>query len=103
MYGSNVRFSSDGNYFAVYSERGRLDLNRPEDSLRFYHSQDVRAFLEHADNAEPPSPVWLVSLATDKEGPIITDWRRLADSSGEAFLGRMAGGNWRLGFADPLT
>src|SRR6266699_1684499 len=35
-----VRFSSDGNYFAVYGERGRLDLNRVEDSLRFYRSQD---------------------------------------------------------------
>ena len=27
-----VRASPDGNYFAVDTERGRLDLNRPEDS-----------------------------------------------------------------------
>ena len=33
---ANPRFSPDGEYFAVYSQRGRLDLNRPEYSLRFY-------------------------------------------------------------------
>src|ERR1700729_1555764 len=31
-----VRRSPDGNYFAVWSERGRTDVNQGEDSLRFY-------------------------------------------------------------------
>ena len=30
-----VRFSPDGNYIAVYTERGRLELNRVEGVLRF--------------------------------------------------------------------
>src|SRR5882757_9985732 len=30
-----VRVSPDGNYFAVDTVRGRLDMNRVEDSLRF--------------------------------------------------------------------
>ena len=34
-----VSFSPDGNYFAVWSERGRLDLNRVEDTLRFYRER----------------------------------------------------------------
>src|ERR1039458_4824619 len=55
-----VRFSPDGNYFAVYTERGRLDLNRPEDSLRFYRSQDVENFLEHPDELQSPSPIWII-------------------------------------------
>ena len=42
----NPRFSPDGKYFAVYSERGRLDLNRPEYALRFYRSEDVENFLK---------------------------------------------------------
>jgi dipeptidyl aminopeptidase/acylaminoacyl peptidase len=77
--------SPDGNYFAVWSERGRLDFNRVEDSLRFYRSQDVAGFLRQSDDSQPPSPVWIVNR-TDKEGPIINDWRWLPDSSGVAFL-----------------
>jgi dipeptidyl aminopeptidase/acylaminoacyl peptidase len=94
-----VLFSPDGNYLAVDSERGRLDLNRPEDSLRFYRVRDIEDFLEHADS-QPPSPVWVVTLSTDPEGPVITKWRWLADSSGVAFLERVEGGNQRLVLAD---
>jgi dipeptidyl aminopeptidase/acylaminoacyl peptidase len=94
-----VLFSPDGNYLAVDSERGRLDLNRPEDSLRFYRVRDIENFLEHADS-QPPSPVWVVTLSTDTEGPVIRKWRWLADSSGVAFLERVEGGNQRLVLAD---
>ncbi len=96
----NVRFSPDGRFFAVYSERGRRDVNRPEDSLRFYGSQDVQNFLKHSDESQPPSPVWVVDRSTNKEGPIIEDWRWLADSSGVAFLERTASGNRRLVVAE---
>src|SRR5208283_836713 len=41
-----LHFSPDGNYFAVWSERGRLHLNIVEDSLRFYRRQDVEDFLK---------------------------------------------------------
>jgi dipeptidyl aminopeptidase/acylaminoacyl peptidase len=94
-----VLFSPDGNYLAVDSERGRLDLNRPEDSLRFYRVRDIEDFLKHA-YSQPPSPVWVVTLSTDPEGPVITKWRWLADSSGVAFLERVEGGNQRLVLAD---
>jgi hypothetical protein len=82
---AKVLFSPDGNYFAVWSERGRISLNRVEDSLRFYRSQDVTDFLGHSADSQPPSPVWIVNRS-DKEGPIINDWRWLPDSSGVAFL-----------------
>src|SRR6266480_4569022 len=62
-----LQFSPDENYFAVYTERGRLDLNRVEDSMRFYRSQDVKNFLEHSDGSQLPSPVW-VTFSTDKTG-----------------------------------
>jgi len=45
--GPNVRFSPNGSYFAVYCERGNLDKNQVEDSLRFYRSQDIENFLAH--------------------------------------------------------
>lgn len=91
MDGANPRFSPDGKYFAVYSQRGRLDLNRPEYSLRFYRSTAVEDFLTHSGDSHPPIPIWDLSLATDKEGQIIHDWHWLADSSGVAFVQRVLG------------
>jgi dipeptidyl aminopeptidase/acylaminoacyl peptidase len=83
---TNPRFSPDGKYFAVYAERGRLDLNRPESSLKLYRSMEVANFLTHSENSQPPLPLWDISLSTSTEGPIIHDWRWLPDSSGVAFL-----------------
>jgi hypothetical protein len=99
-FGQPVRFSPDGNYFAIYSERGRLDLDRVEGSLRFYASQDVKIFLKHSNDAHPPSPVWVITLSTGKEGSVINDWRWLADSSGVAFLVRSSSGNQQLALVD---
>jgi len=65
-----VQLSPDNNYFAVYTERGRVDLNRVDDSLRFYRSQDVDDFLEHSVESLPPSPIWIVNRSA-KEGPVI--------------------------------
>lgn len=86
----SVEFSPDGEYFAVYSERGCLELNRVEDSLRFYRTQDVAHFLNHSNESQPPSPVWVLNRF-DKEGPIIRDWRWMPDSSGVTFLEGMVG------------
>ncbi len=94
-----VRVSPDGNYFAVDTERARLDLNRVEDSLRFYCAQDVEKFLTHSDESRPPSPVWVVNRS-EKRGAVIRAWRWLADSSGVAFLEPTAHGNQRLVLAD---
>lgn len=97
--GKAIRFSPDENFVAVWTERGRLDMNCVEDSLRFYRSQDVKDFLEHPDESRTPSPVWVVDRS-DKVGGNISSWRWLADSSGVAFLERTAGGNQRLVLAD---
>jgi dipeptidyl aminopeptidase/acylaminoacyl peptidase len=79
-----VHFSPDGKYFAVWTERGSVAHNRVEDSLRFYRTQDVEAFLK-GEHVQPPKPVWVVALA-DKRNPVIDQWRWLGDSSGVAFL-----------------
>jgi len=69
----NPHFSPDGKYFAVYGERGRLDLNRPESLLRFYRSVEVANFVKHSEKSQPPLPFWEIKVSTDKEGPIIPD------------------------------
>ena len=97
---SQVHFSPNGNYFAVWSERGRLDLNLVDDSLRFYRSKDVEDFLKRDDMSRRPAPLWVVNR-TGKEGPIICNWSWLRDSSGVAFL--EGEGDWsdkRLMLAD---
>src|SRR6266853_6747059 len=95
-----VRFSPNGRFFAVNTERGRLDISRPEGSLRIYRSDDVRNLLQHPKGATQPGPVWSFSRSTGPDGPIIQHWRWLADSSGIAFLEHGANGNDRLVFAD---
>ena len=97
---SEQRFSPDGRFLAVWSERGRLDLNRVQDSLRFYRSQDIANFLKHSNVSDPPSALWVITRATGRVGPIINDWCWLANSTGIAFLESMADGNKRLVLAD---
>ena len=98
-----VQFSPDRTYFAIFAEHGRLDLNRVEDSLRFYRSQGVERFLEHSSESEVPSPVWVVTRSY-KDGEdgfgIVKHWRWLPDSSGVIFLEAVAGGHQRLVIAD---
>src|SRR6185312_8849809 len=85
-------FSSDGRYFAVWSERGDLRLNRVEDSLRFYRTKDIEGFVREPEPRKAPLPAWVVQCS-DTEGAVINDWRWLPDSSGVVFLqgGRVAG------------
>ncbi len=95
-----ITFSPDGQYFAVVTMRGRLDLNRSESALRIFRMSEVRQFLLHPKSAHPPAPVWFITKATYKEGPIITHIRWAADSSGVAFLAKTATGIDQLFLAD---
>jgi hypothetical protein len=81
-----ISFSPDGTYFAFWTERGRVDLNCVEDSLWFYRSREIDAFLKQPSGSSPPSPVWVVHRS-DANGGSIGNWRWLADSSGVAFIG----------------
>jgi dipeptidyl aminopeptidase/acylaminoacyl peptidase len=98
---AEVLFSPDGEYFIVKTERGRLDINRVEDSVRFYQTHDVKYFLDHSEVSQP-SPVWTVAR-TSNEGSIIAGWRWLSDSSGIAFLEPSENGNHRIVLADLKT
>src|SRR3984957_13768335 len=96
-------FSPDGRYFVVDTTRGRLDLNKPEATLRVYRTEDVRQLLSHRGNGPEPLPVWTLSKSTYKDGPIISKTRWLADSSGIAFLAKTTTGNDQLFLADLKT
>jgi dipeptidyl aminopeptidase/acylaminoacyl peptidase len=95
-----LAFSPDGKYIAIDTERGRLDIDRVEDSLRFYRTEGIKNFLAGSDQFPPPSPVWIVTAPPQKEGSVINDWRWLPDSSGVAYLESSQEGYKRLMMAD---
>jgi hypothetical protein len=95
-----LQFSPDGQYLAALIERGRIDLNRPQDTLRIYRTQDVLNLLGQPNEAQPPEPLWEFDRSTDQDGPLITHWRWLGDSSAIAYLERGAHGGHRLMLAD---
>jgi dienelactone hydrolase len=97
---AKVTFSPDDRYFFVTSERGRLDLNRAESSIRVYRVRDVADFLAHPGTRSELAPLWTLSKSTYKSGPIISDVRWLADSSGVVFLAKTDSGNDQLFLAD---
>jgi hypothetical protein len=98
-----VTFSPDGRYFAVDTERGLLNKNRSESTLRVFRTKDVRQFLLDSKITSAPSPIWLISKSTYKDGPIITNIRWLKDSSGVAFLAKTISGTEQLLLADLRT
>lgn len=96
-------FSPDGRFFVVGSERGRLVLNRLESSLRIFRTEDIGHLLSRADTTGEPAPFWALTKFTHKTGPVVTNIRWLPDSSGVAFLAKIASGNDRLYIADIRT
>lgn len=89
-------FSPNGLYCVVLSERGRLDLNLPESSIRIYRTKDVEHFLSHSQTEREPSPFWTIRKSAYRDGPIITDLRWLKNSSAVAFLAKTVAGNDQL-------
>src|SRR5467141_3947293 len=83
--GGVIKYSPDGRYFAVVTERGRLDLNAPEDTIWVFRIEEVQRFVQHPEAGKAPTALSLAQLATDKDGPLIEHVRWLADSSGLAF------------------
>jgi dipeptidyl aminopeptidase/acylaminoacyl peptidase len=94
-----IVYSPDGEYAVVHTERGRLDLNRCESSLKIYRMEDVGKFLARREETAP-EPIWAFAEATYKDGPIITRLRWLRDSSGFGFLAKSESGEDRLFLAD---
>lgn len=99
----SITFSPDGSYFVVDTERGLLDQDRPESTLRLYYTEDVRQFLLRSGMRREPSPIWMISKSTYKDGPIIANIRWLVDSSGVVFLGKTETGWNQLFLADLKT
>jgi dipeptidyl aminopeptidase/acylaminoacyl peptidase len=93
-----VRFSPDGKYFAVYTSRGNVQQNRVEATLSVYRSSDIRHLLKNP-GASAPVPFWSTTVWSE-EGPVISHWGWLANSSGVAFVQRTPGGRGQIVLAE---
>jgi dipeptidyl aminopeptidase/acylaminoacyl peptidase len=98
-----ITFSPDNRYFVVHTERGRLDIDRPESSLRIYRVADVLRFVNAGERTGAPGPVWQFSRSSCPQGPVITTLRWLPDSSGFGFLAASPSGIIQLFLADLRT
>ena len=83
--GGVIKFSPDGRFFAVLTERGNLQRNAPEDTIWVFQTAGVLGYLRGTKEQISSSPVALVKMATEKDGPIIEHVTWLPDSSGIAF------------------
>ena len=86
--GGVIKYSPDAKHFAAVTERGRLDLNAPEDTIWIFRTDDVQRFMLHPEKDDPPVPLRLVQMVSEKDGPVLENVRWLADSSGLAFTVR---------------
>jgi hypothetical protein len=93
-------FSPDHRFLAVYAERGRLDLHRPESVLRIYMAEDVTHLLKERQSRTELAPLWEIRESMYRHGPIVTRVRWLRNSGGVAFLAKTASGNNQLLLAD---
>jgi hypothetical protein len=96
-------YSPNHRFLAVYTEHGRLDLNRSETILRVYRVEDIVRTLNERQAIRQPLPLWEIRKSTYRHGPIVTRLRWLRDSSGLAFLSKTASGNNQLLLADLRT
>jgi Prolyl oligopeptidase family len=97
-------FSPNHRFLAVYTEHGRLDINRPESILRVYSTDDiVHVLMKKPQSASMPPPVWEIRKSSWRHGPIVSRVRWLRDSSGVAFLAKTALGNNQLLLAELRT
>src|SRR5262245_43208909 len=80
-----IKYSPNSNYFVVVTERGRLDVNAPEDTIWVFRTDEIQRFSQHPDRSNRPRPLPVAQTASDKDGPLIENVRWLPDSSGIAF------------------
>src|SRR5258708_34656127 len=58
--GEIIKYAPDGQHFVVVTERGRLDLNAPEDTIWLFRTDEVRKFMEDPKKSSAPAPIPLV-------------------------------------------
>ncbi len=101
-----VTVSPDGQYVVAVTDRGSLEANQVEGTLRVYRIEDLNRFLAHPELTQPPAPVWTFTKAAfdhGRYGSVIADVRWLPDPTKFAFLAFAASRKRQLFLADVST
>jgi hypothetical protein len=98
-----IVYSPDRRYLVIHTERGRLDLNKVESTLRVYTTEFLQRGAQDGSANREPAPAWILRKSTFKNGPIISNVRWLENSTGFAFLAKTALGSDQLFLADLRT
>jgi hypothetical protein len=99
----SILYSPDHKYFLVLTERGRRDLNCVESSIRIYRTKDASDFVSQLTREPAPLPIFSLSKAVYKYGPVIHEVHWVPESTGVAFLAKTASGNDQLWLVDVIT
>jgi hypothetical protein len=82
---SPIKYSPDGRYFAVVTERGLVEKNIVEDTIWVFSTSEITAALAGSSSVPSSSPVSLLKVTAPK-APAIYFAKWMADSSGIAFI-----------------
>jgi len=99
---ADVVTSPDRQMVVVNTWRGSVHDGKLHDELRFYSTQELRAFVNNPDQSATVKPTWTIeenAVSTGENGPPVTDIRWFDDGSGVAFLLRIDPYHRRLCFA----
>jgi dipeptidyl aminopeptidase/acylaminoacyl peptidase len=94
-----VTFSPDRKYFVALTQRGRVDLDAAESTLRVFRTADVKIFLARRAASPQVEPIWRFSWHAQR-GPAVTNIRWLPHSPAFAFLAKRESGPGQLVLAD---
>lgn len=97
---SPITWSPDRKLVAVVAARGKLAENKIEVELRIYEVAALRRFADAKTRQRSPEPLWLLTRADYKEGPVIEGLRWTPDSSAVAFRLTTSTGQSQLMYAD---
>ena len=97
-----ITYSPNHKLVAVHVGRGLLKPNKAQSELRVYDVETLRHFVNQP-SSPLPAPIWSITEATYKSGPVIQDLHWASDSRGFAFLLKNAAGIMQLMYADILS
>jgi dipeptidyl aminopeptidase/acylaminoacyl peptidase len=81
----DIKVSPNHRYFVIAAQKGRLDLNAPEDTIWLFHMEDVERAIRHPSQTGASLAIPLVTSTSEEVGPNIEHVRWLSDSSAVVF------------------
>ena len=96
LRGEYVSFSPDGRHFLALTETGVPEKDAPEDTIWLFETARAQAAILDPSGLKTAPPRPLVTMLSDKDGPVIRQVRWLSDASGITFLASRTTSKYRF-------